>query len=1194
MIRTTKRTLFAIFLIATLLITGMFSGMNTSFAMEEGFGTQENLFNESTVQAISNTSNDESSDNFSWDNATVYFAMTDRFYDGDSSNNHAYGRELDTNGNPIPGYENKIGTFHGGDLKGLTKKLNEGYFTDLGVNAIWITQPFEQVHGWVGGKNFRHYAYHGYYTLDWTEIDGNMGTEEDLKTFIDTAHENGIRVVFDIVMNHTGYESMKDMEQYQFGQLNNGWYNYYYNSKETDAHYETYNNYISRNNAGSWQNWYGSDWIRAKNVAGYDNCGGDDKTLCVGDLPDLKTESTKIVDLPPILQTKWDNQKEAQEKAELDAFFNRTGKQRYVKNYMIKWITDWVREYGVDGFRIDTAKHVDMSVWKELKQESVDALKEWKDNNPDKALDDRDFWMTGEVWGHGVGKSEYFYNGFDSIINFTFQGQAGNLNNVEGIYSEYASKINSDDSFNMLSYISSHDKDLYSRGNLVNAGTTLLLLPGGVQIFYGDETARPRANDWPWDQPSRTHMNWDGINQNVLSHWQILGQFRNQHIAVGAGEHKKLQDSPYAFSRTYNKDGVEDKIVAALGANGTVTIDVSSVFSDGTPVQDFYTGEETTVSGGKVTFDAHEQGVVLIEQAGDSTPVASVSASPAGGAFYTDTLDITLKAKNVDNGYYTLNGSDPSTNGIAYVDGEKITIGSSMQYGDSVTLKLFAENEYGLSTQTYEYDKEERQPLTIHYKKPENWGHPQIYFYKTSPSIDEPTWDGAPKMISEGNDWYYYTIESDAVPFVEQARILFKDNKGNQTPGSGEEGFLRTQESWYDGETWSTSDPGSGGDDDVAPTVPADVQTVSVTNNSVELSWTASTDNVGVTGYDIYRDEEKIASISGTSYTDTDVSPATTYTYTVTAKDKAGNESNASTPLVVTTKDDDVDDVAPTVPTDLQTVSTTSNSVELSWTASTDNVGVTGYDIYRNELKIDSTTGTSYTDLDVSPATTYSYTVKAKDEAGNESNASIPLVVTTDDVKNNEVTVFYQRGFENPNIHYSPVGGTWTDVPGVPMDESSYAGFSKYTVSLGDYTQLEAVFNDGNGNWDNNYGQNYKFDVGVYTVMNGEILEGEPDVDQLTIEVKVPADTGNDDVYFASSLNGWDAGSNAYKLTEIADDTYVIILTEPSDSFEFKITRGSWETVEVDSDGNDIANRSYTWDGDSTVLEITVEKWRDK
>lgn len=109
--------------------------------------------------------------------------MTDRFLDGDKSNNHSYGGELDENSD----YKNQTATFHRGDIIGITKKINEGYFDDLGVNAIWMTSPLEQIHGFMGGDGFRHYAYHGYYALDYTSIDSNVGTKEQFEEFVDTA-----------------------------------------------------------------------------------------------------------------------------------------------------------------------------------------------------------------------------------------------------------------------------------------------------------------------------------------------------------------------------------------------------------------------------------------------------------------------------------------------------------------------------------------------------------------------------------------------------------------------------------------------------------------------------------------------------------------------------------------------------------------------------------------------------------------------------------------------------------------------------------------------------------------------------------------------------------------------------------------------------------------------------------------------
>jgi alpha-amylase len=127
-----------------------------------------------------------------WRNAIVYFVLTDRFANGDPGNDRSYGRE--------PDGKDEIGTFHGGDLKGLTERLD--HIASLGVDALWISAPYEQIHGWVGGGDrgdFRHYGYHGYYALDFTQLDANMGSENDLRTLISAAHARGIRVLFDVV-----------------------------------------------------------------------------------------------------------------------------------------------------------------------------------------------------------------------------------------------------------------------------------------------------------------------------------------------------------------------------------------------------------------------------------------------------------------------------------------------------------------------------------------------------------------------------------------------------------------------------------------------------------------------------------------------------------------------------------------------------------------------------------------------------------------------------------------------------------------------------------------------------------------------------------------------------------------------------------------------------------------------------------
>lgn len=488
---------------------------------------------------------------FSWHNATVYFVLTDRFENGNPKNDNSYGRHKD-------GMQ-EIGTFHGGDLAGLTQKLD--YLQQLGVNALWISSPLEQIHGWVGGGtkgDFPHYAYHGYYTMDWTKLDANMGTEDELRTLVDEAHKRGIRILFDIVMNHTGYATLADMQEYDFGAL-------YLKGDEltktlgkhwTDwkpgpgQSWHSFNDYINFGDKTAWQNWWGKNWIRT-DIGNYDSPGFDDLTMSLAFLPDLKTESTQPAGLPIFYRHKPDTH--AKDIADYT-----------VRDYLTHWLSQWVRDYGIDGFRVDTAKHVEKAGWQQLKQQSVEALAEWKKANPGKKLDDAPFWMTGESWGHGVMKSDYYNSGFDAMINFDYQEQAAKavdcLANIDLTWQQMATKLQD---FNVLSYLSSHDTRLFREGGQ-RAAELLLLAPGAVQIFYGDETERPfgPTGSDPL-QGTRSDMNW-GQNVATLSHWQKISQFRARHPAIGAGKQNTVSlKQGYGFSR----ESAGDKVMVVWAGN---------------------------------------------------------------------------------------------------------------------------------------------------------------------------------------------------------------------------------------------------------------------------------------------------------------------------------------------------------------------------------------------------------------------------------------------------------------------------------------------------------------------------------------------------------------------------------------------------------------------------------------------------
>jgi alpha-amylase len=224
----------------------------------------------------------------------------------------------------------------------------------------------------------------------------------------------------------------------------------------------------------------------------------------------------------------------------------------------------------------------------------------------------------GRVYDFGDRQVDFYRHGFDALINMGFPTHARQT--LPEHYAGYGRALNEGAfaGLGVLNYIASHDDmnplDPERRDARANA-TRLMLSPGGVQIYYGDEVARSLVVPGTrGDATLRSAFDWGAVQRNaaLLEHWRRLGRFRQAHPAVGAGRHVELSATPYVFARTLEGPR-PDRIVAAIGLpGGRVDLPTGATFAEGTRVRDAYGGAEGKVSGGRVTLE-HSADVVLLE-----------------------------------------------------------------------------------------------------------------------------------------------------------------------------------------------------------------------------------------------------------------------------------------------------------------------------------------------------------------------------------------------------------------------------------------------------------------------------------------------------------------------------------------------------------------------------------------------------
>lgn len=490
---------------------------------------------------------------FDWDESVIYFMVTDRFFDGNESNNTASGAQ--TYG------KDNAGLYHGGDFAGITQKLD--YLEDLGINTIWITPIVENIPGVTvtdTGKEDVPYnaAYHGYWASDFTKLNPTLGTKEEFQTLIDQAHNRGIRIMVDIVVNHAGYDT-------KFG-----------------------------------------DMIRSED----DVVSGSDQKDSLSDLPDFKTEDPAV------------------------------------SAQLVKWQTQWVKDFGIDYFRVDTVKHVENDTWAELKNALTEV--------------DSDFKMIGEYAGGG-----YASNGntlgtgeMDSDLDFDFNDQAtnfvkGNISSVESFLTSRNSVLNN--TYMTGQFLGSHDEDgfkqkLLDGGMKEDAATAASMVAASLQItakgqpviYYGEEIGLTGLNNYPY-QTNRYDFDWSIVSNDnkTYQHYKKMLSIRNAYTDVFArGDRKTILASDENGYDIVSRSYQETKLYVGLNIKDVAqTVEIPVSENNGTVLKDLYSGKTYTVSNGKikVIIPAATDGGTVVLKNNSSTNGGSTGGSSSSGSTTTET-----------------------------------------------------------------------------------------------------------------------------------------------------------------------------------------------------------------------------------------------------------------------------------------------------------------------------------------------------------------------------------------------------------------------------------------------------------------------------------------------------------------------------------------------------------------------------
>lgn len=538
---------------------------------------------------------------FDWGGATVYFVITDRFENGDPSNDINYGRIVDYGSEQL-----NAATFHGGDFKGMLAKAKEGYFTRMGIDVVWMTDVYEQIHGWMSGSgeinDFPHYGYHGYYPLDYTQIDKNYGTVDEFRELVDTLHSQGIRVMLGANLNDPGYPTLLDAVQLGFAHTG-------LTEQEAAHHIRDWSFDRFFEKRLEWDGWYGRDWIRMPDE-NWDETNPLEATLY--GMPDFKDESDSPVNIPEFLKRKWKAEGSANDPwVNPSARLLRVDQEWSPAQYVIAWIASWVEEFGIDGFRCDIVENVGLRRWAELNQACNAALVRWREKHPDDPASkwDEKFFMTGDFEPSGIEyKPDYAAAGFSNMVNCNFP-KLGDLDSIVYTWQSYSDSIAAHPGWFPFSYLNNSYHREADMDNMTDCATTLLLAPGAVQIFYGDESGRGLSDaryNVDSNQAFRSDMNWANVDSALIAHFRQLGKIRKTYPVIGTGRQRTID------SHTCVRTDGDDTVLLKVKPYADVPVNVNGIFTDGDTVVELYSGQTATVKNGAVVFPRYDNNLAVI------------------------------------------------------------------------------------------------------------------------------------------------------------------------------------------------------------------------------------------------------------------------------------------------------------------------------------------------------------------------------------------------------------------------------------------------------------------------------------------------------------------------------------------------------------------------------------------------------